>query len=255
MPSQFVWYELMTSDAEAAASFYASVVGWEVEIAAGPSGPYTLLKAAGQMCAGVVGLPDEVRRPGARPGWMGYVRVADMDAALAAWTQRGGIVHRPPAEIPGVGPFAVVADPQGAVLTLFAPVDGAPPPPPPLGTPGTFGWHELLAGDGEAVFPFYAEMFGWAKDTPMDMGPMGTYQLFTAGGAPIGAVMTKPASVPAPSWKFYIHVAGIEPAVARIQDAGGQVVAGPMEVPGEQWIVQAIDPLGASFALVGPKSG
>lgn len=255
MPSQFVWYELMTSNAEAAASFYASVVGWDIEVAAMPGGSYTLLKAAGTRVAGLMTMPDEACHAGSRPGWMGYVRVPDIDATTAAWTHQGGTLHRPATEIPSIGRFAVAADPQGAILTLFAPVTGEAPSALPAGAPGTIGWHELLAADQEQVFPFYAAMFGWAKDTAMDMGPMGVYQIFNAGGAQIGAMMTKPASVPAPFWTFYVHVAGIESAVARIQAGGGQIIAGPMEVPGGQWIVQALDPQGISFALVGPKAG
>jgi predicted enzyme related to lactoylglutathione lyase len=90
----------------------------------------------------------------------------------------------------------------------------------------------------------------------MDMGPMGTYQLFktSAGGESIGGIMTKPPNIPAPFWTYYFQVDGIQAAAARITAAGGSVINGPMEVPGGSWVVQALDPQGAMFALVSAKA-
>lgn len=87
----------------------------------------------------------------------------------------------------------------------------------------------------------------------MDMGEMGIYQIFAHGGAPIGGMMTKPKEVPAPYWLYYINVPAIDAAIERIKAGGGKIVLEPMEVPGGAWIVQALDPQGALFALVGPK--
>ena len=63
---------------------------------------------------------------------------------------------------------------------------------PPAMAPGRFGWNELLAGDVPTVWPFYATMFGWTKADAIDMGPMGTYQLFASGGTSIGGMMNRP---------------------------------------------------------------
>jgi predicted enzyme related to lactoylglutathione lyase len=124
-----------------------------------------------------------------------------------------------------------------------------------MGVPGRPGWHELLTTDGDAAFGFYAGLFGWRKDTGHDMGPMGVYQLFNAGGDAIGGMMTKPASIPGPPfWTYYFNVAGIEPAIGRIEAGGGKIINGPMEVPGGAWIVQALDPQGVMFALVGSRT-
>jgi predicted enzyme related to lactoylglutathione lyase len=164
------------------------------------------------------------------------------------------MVHRAPADIPGVGRFAVVADPQSAVIALFKGTGTSPPAP--ANTPGYAGWRELLAADAAAAFAFYSEMFGWTKGDAADIGPMGTYQLFAlaSGGEPIGGMMTKPPHVPAPFWTYYFQVDGIAAAVARINAAGGTIINGPMEVPGGSWIVQALDPQGAMFALVSAKA-
>lgn len=126
---------------------------------------------------------------------------------------------------------------------------GMQAPPTPHG-PGAPGWRELMAGDMEGAFAFYAALCGWTKDQPYDMGAMGVYQLFAVGGQMTGGIMTKPASVPAPYWGFYFMVDGINAAVDRIKAGGGTVLVGPSQVPGGQWIVQAFDPQGAMFGLL-----
>ena len=121
------------------------------------------------------------------------------------------------------------------------------------GAPGHVGWRELHAGDGPAAFDFYARLFGWTKDEAMDMGPMGVYQLFAAGGQAIGGMMTKTAETPAPYWLYYFNVEAVDAAIARVKAAGGQLLNGPMQVPGGSWIAQCMDPQGAMFAVVGAK--
>jgi predicted enzyme related to lactoylglutathione lyase len=250
-PKTFVWYELMTTDVKAAEAFYRSVVGWTSQ-AWGEPGAYTLMKAGEAMIAGIMTLPKEVCDAGGRPGWVGYVGVDNVDAATAGVRKAGGTVHREPADIPDVGRFAVVADPGGATFMLFTPKGGDGTARDQM-APGHVGWHELYAADWQKAFDFYAGQFGWTKADAMDMGPMGTYQLFAAGGAPIGGMMNKPDAVPMPVWLFYFNVPEIDAAVTSIRAGGGQVVNGPMEVPGGAWIVQATDPQGAMFALVGPR--
>src|SRR5262249_19417219 len=152
------------------------------------------------------------------------------------------------------GRFAMVADPQGSTFSLFKAAAPMGQPPADPNKPGLVGWHELYALDGEKAFPFYAEMFGWTKVEAMDMGEMGVYQLFAAGGAPIGGMMTKPPNVPMPFWNYYFQVDGIGGAMERLKAGGGQVINGPMQVPGDSWIVQGVDPQGAMFSLVSTKA-
>lgn len=252
MANNFVWYELMTTDAKAAESFYAEVVGWKTCDSGVPGVDYTLLLAGDVPVAGLMSLPKEACDAGARPGWVGYVGVDDVDAYVARIGKAGGATHVPPTDIPQVGRFAMVADPQGAVFCLFRPNAEMPQPANPT-QPGNIGWHELMAGDGGKAFDFYAGLFGWTKAEAVDLGPMGRYQLFAAGGQPIGGMMTKPPEVPIPSWSYYFQVDSIAAALERLKAAGASVTNGPMEVPGGSWIVQASDPQGAAFSLVGTK--
>jgi predicted enzyme related to lactoylglutathione lyase len=252
----FVWYELMTTDPGAAAAFYAGVVGWTATDSGMPGMQYTLLNAGPAQVAGIMALPDGAKAMGAGPAWDGYIAVADVDVAAASVVAAGGKLYKPPQDIPGIGRFAVMGDPHGASFVLFrgAPGDEAPAAAP--SAPGHVGWHELNAGDGAAAFDFYSALFGWEKHEAMDMGPAGTYQLFGlagSGNASMGGMMTKMPEMPRAQWLYYFNVEAIDAAVERIHGAGGKVVNGPMEVPGGSWIVNAVDPQGALFALVAPR--
>ena len=123
-------------------------------------------------------------------------------------------------------------------------------------TPGWIGWHELMTTDWQKGFDFYASQFGWVKSTAMDMGPMGTYQLFkpSEGAADVGGMMTD-SQAPKPYWLFYFVVDDIDDALKRVTERKGELLMGPMEVPGGAWIIQATDPQGALFALVGMRKG
>ncbi|PSJ61305.1 VOC family protein [Pseudaminobacter soli (ex Li et al. 2025)] len=250
-PSKFVWYELMTSDVDAAEKFYKTVVGWNSEQwGGGDEMHYVIMKAGDAGVAGLMAIPDEAA--GMNPAWVGYIYAADVDAETESVRKDGGKVFRAPADIPEVGRFSVVTDPQGAVFMLFTPKGEGGASAAQM-TPGHIGWHELLATDWKSAFDFYSKHFQWSKGDAVDMGPMGTYQLFTAGGDAIGGMMTKPPQIPSPYWLYYFNVADIDEAVERVLKNKGQVVMGPMEVPGGAWIVQGIDPQGALFALVGSR--
>ena len=185
--------------------------------------------------------------------WFGYVAVASVDASTAAVTAQGGQVYFQPTDIPGVGRFAVVADPQGAAFALFQGTGGGDQPHDQESL-GHVGWHELHAGNLEAAMAFYGTLFGWERKDAMDMGEMGPYQMFGIAGHTLGGMMKNPADSPAPPhWNYYFNVASIDKAVEAVKAAGGRVVMGSQEVPGGQFIIAGIDPQGAAFALLGGK--
>jgi uncharacterized protein len=253
MPSQFFWHELMTSDVKAAEKFYSAVMGWKVTDSGAPGQQYTLFNVGDRGVAGMLAITPDMAEHGARPGWLGYIAADDVDQAVVRLKQEGGKVHIEPRDAPGIIRFAMVADPQGAPFYIAKGLLPNPPPPLDNSMPGTVGWNELMASDGQAAFAFYSKMFGWTKDQAVDMGPMGIYQLFAAGGQAIGGMMTKPAALPVPFWGFYFNVAAIDAGTERIKAVGGTILNGPMQVPGGQWVVQAMDPQGAAFNLVALK--
>jgi len=248
----FVWYELLTTDVVSATEFYSAVIGWSVT-EAGMDRPYRILNTEGRGIGGMLALPQDALNQGARPSWIGYIGVSDVDAEVGRLAGMGGGLYRAAETIPGVGRFAVVHDAEQAPFVLFTPTpDGGGPARLAPGTPGDIGWRELHATDREAAFAFYAEMFGWTKAEVIDLGPMGLYQLVASDGATLGGMMTRMAAMPGAFWLYYINVEDINAAMARVTASGGQVVNGPHQVPGGSWIAHALDREGAFFAMVGP---
>lgn len=249
----FTWYELLTTDTAAAKAIYGTVVGWGTQPSPNAEIDYTLFTLGATPVAGLMEQPEQAKAMGAPPSWLGYVDVEDVDATTDQVKRLGGSVYVQPSDIPNVGRFAVLADPQGAVFGLLKWSTPGMAQSSEPGTPGRVGWHELMAVDWEKAFAFYSELFGWQKGEAVNMGAMGIYQLFTADGQPIGGMFNKPPMLPVPFWLYYFNVKGIDAAAERVKSAGGQILNGPMEVPGGSWIVQCSDPQRAMFALVGPK--
>ncbi|HET7221027.1 MAG TPA: VOC family protein [Vicinamibacterales bacterium] len=243
-----VWYELMTTDTKAAETFYKNVVGWTAAPFEGSPQPYTTFSRGGDVpVAGLMKRPDDMKAP---PFWAMYVAVPKLEDAVAHITRLGGRTYSPLIEVPTVGRMQMMADPQGAAFYIIEPARGERRPE---GTPeiGEASWHELMTTDAPAAMKFYSEVFGWQPSETMDMGPMGKYHMFNRPHGMIGGMMNKPqemANVP-PNWQIYFRVPDITAAVERIKANGGQILNGPMEVPGGDWIVNAMDPQGAAFSL------
>jgi predicted enzyme related to lactoylglutathione lyase len=251
-PSSFIWYELLTDDVEAATAFYSNVVGWSVTPSGQPGMDYQFWTTDGRAVGGLMALPQAAAANGMRPAWLGYVNVADVDDAIARVKRSGGSVLMPGTTIPQVGRVALVADPQGGAFYVMAPLGTGSSPSFAPGQVGHAAWNELHTTDWRAALGFYQRLLGWQEAGTMDMGPMGTYVMFNAGGAPIGGMMNS-TNVPRPLWLYYFGVEEIGAAKQRVEAGGGRVVNGPHEVPGGGWMIQATDPKGTMFALFGPK--
>lgn len=248
----FAWYELVTTDPAAAGVFYSEVIGWRVKDASTPALAYSLFADGDAPVCGLMDLPDEGRRLGATPRWIGYVAVDDVDARAAQISRLGGAVFVPPTTS-NIGRISIVADPQEATFGLLAELSYGDRQAGGLDAPGRVGWHELLAVDRNRIFDFYGEVFGWQKDSESD--PAEFYQLFSAGGQTIGGMLTKLPSVSHSFWLHYINVDDIGAAAERVNALGGRVLQGPIELPDGCWIIRCADPQGALFALQGPYQG
>jgi predicted enzyme related to lactoylglutathione lyase len=238
----------MTNDPAAAIAFYTSVIGWKTQ----PwDAHYTMITTAQGPIGGVMKLPEEASKMGAPPSWSGYVQVDDASATVAAVKELGGRVHVEPQEIPKVGRFAVIADPQGAAISVIQPNEDMTPRD--REKHGEICWHELLSSDAPAGLAFYEKLFGWKKHSEFDMGPMGKYLLFgKEEGKDLGGMFTKSKDMPMPpAWIYYVRVDDLDASVERAKSKGGKLMNGPMEVPGGMRIAQLTDPQGAFFALHG----
>jgi predicted enzyme related to lactoylglutathione lyase len=241
---RFIWHELLTNDTAAAAAFYPKVVPWRTQPSSMPG--YTLWMAGQTQIGGLMTLPPDAA--GSPPHWLIYVGTPSVDATCGQAQGLGARVLKVPADIPNVGRFAVLSDPQGATFALFTPGAGSPPPGPQPAQ-GAFSWHELATTDVAGALRFYGELFGWRKGAGHDMGAMGVYQIFEHAGNQVGGMANVQGPSTPPSWLSYVHVADSNRAVAAAKAGGGRLLHGPMEVPGGSWIALLMDPQGGAFAV------
>jgi len=242
------WHDMMTKDPDASVAFYTALFGWEVRDV--PMGPmtYKMIHAAGRGIGGFVpleGAPDEVPSH-----WIGYVTTEDVDAHCERANANGGNTCVPPMDIPGVGRFAVVTDPGGAVYSPFKGASDEWQPPENPMAEGLICWNELMTNDIAGAKRFYGETVGWTWHEK-DMGEMGTYYMPVSDGQERGGMMANPAGVEAPShWLPYMAVDDVDAAFAKAQGLGATVFVPPQDIPGVGRFAVLADPVGAAcFAL------
>lgn len=263
MPNQhgeFIWYELLTGDADAAQQFYSAVLGWDIPPSVMPDIDYRILHAREDGAdplpvGGLMQLTEEMRSAGARPVWLGYIAVDDVDKAIASITAAGGSVQMPATDIADVGRIALLTDPQGTPFYVMRGLNNDTSYAFAFDRPrvGHCAWNELNTSDAAAAKDFYFREFGWSKDGEMDMGPMGAYEFIRHNGV-IGAMMPMAEEMPVPLWHYYFRVTDIDAAVQTVQANGGTVFLGPDEIPGGDFVIKGFDPQGALFSLIGRKT-
>jgi len=239
----FVWHDHLAKDPKAAIAFYTEVIGWKSQ----PFGDshYTMIVGSQGPLGCIMELPAEAAKM-MPPHLTGNVQVADVDGTCALVKKLGGKVYKDPSDIPTVGRFAVIADPQGASIAVFKP--NSPMQAHDETKEGEVCWNELLTTDQAAAFKFYSEIFGWKTLQEMDMGEMGTYRLFGVGEKRIGGMMNAPKGAPT-AWLYYFETSNLDAALDRAKKKGAKVLSGPMPVPTGSRIVQLLDTQGAVFAL------
>lgn len=250
--SPFVWHELMVPNPGSSPSFYKSITGWDTQPF---PGDYTLWVNGEAPIGGLMELSKELASNGVPPHWLHYVGVEDVDATAWRAEELGGHINVPPTDIPDVGRFAILADPQNAVFAIYKSNQGNGA----AGAPafGEFSWHELGTTDREAAWDFYSRLFGWRETSTMDMGDGMVYQMFAVdGGQPMGGLykISKELEGMPPNWMGYVLVPSVDDAVAAVKSGGGQVLNGPMEIPGGR-VAVFTDPQGAAFAAHETTSG
>jgi predicted enzyme related to lactoylglutathione lyase len=247
-----IWYELLTNDSKASTAFYESVIGWKVPPAA-PGTPhgYQMIDTAGAHVGGMMQLTDDMKKNGAKPTWLFYVGVDDVGATAKKVEPAGGKLLMQPFDIPGAGRAAMVADPQGIPFYVMrGSTDGMSTAFERTGM-GKCNWNELATPDQASANAFYAALFGWTYPDKMPMGEAGDYVFIAVGDERIGATMKQGDKQPS-GWTFYFRVPDIDAAVEKVKAGGGQVHAGPMDVPGGDRVIVASDPQGVPFGIAAP---
>ncbi len=238
-----VWHELSTSSVDKATSFYSDLLGWGVEVWKPGEMDYPMISVDGTTHGGFQ--PAEAGRPSF---WFGHIAVADTDEAAGKATARGATVLAGPMEVPEIGRFALIRDPQGAVCSLYTPVGEGP------AAEGVFAWDELMTEDVEASTAFYTDVAGWTT-SEMDMGDM-TYTMFVAGdGTQVAGCLPKPEMAPSSAWVTYLTTPDTDASVKKAEKLGAMTLAEPFDIPGVGRIAVMADPLGAAFGLFQPAAG
>ncbi len=259
----FIWYELLTTDADAAGDFYGKVIGWTSVRSEQPGMDYRFFSSGDGSnpkdgVGGYMAITPEMAEGGARPAWVGYIAVDDVDASAASIIAEGGSLLMPAMDLSGVGRMAMAADPQGAPFYIMRGFSDETSHSFAANEPkiGHCAWNELSTTKPGAAKIFYGEQFGWVSGDSMDMGPMGSYDFLKVGddrAHNLGAVYTMVPEDPQPHWLFYFRAADIDAAIEAIKSNGGRILQEPVEIPGGGFSLVAYDPQGAAFGLVGER--
>jgi predicted enzyme related to lactoylglutathione lyase len=257
---QFIWRDLTTSDPEKAGAFYTQLFGWTVRPQEMGNGvTYRVISNAGVEMGGIMGTADAGLSPDQVPShWLSHILVNDVDAIAVRAGELGGTVHSEPQDIPGVGRFAVIADPQGgtfSALSVLAPDAGVDPT---ADVPqGGVVWNELLTGDIDGAVAFYTALFGYEAQA-QDVQDYGQYVLLKLGaatdGPPIAGIGPKGPRMAVAAWGVYFRVANIEEARARIAELGGQNHTDIIHIPRTGRMSVVTDPTGAFFSVLEPEA-
>jgi uncharacterized protein len=234
---KFVWHENYSGDPDATRQFYNQLLGWETEAWKPGEADYAMIRSGDQVHGGIVQAPE-----GGSPGWLGSVLVEDVDETARKAEAAGGQIVAAPMDVPDIGRVAVLADPQGAVISAYAPAGDAPNPE------GTFVWDELHTSDPAAAADFYTEVFGWTTQS-MEMGEVGTYTIFKrAGDADVGGALTAPGGAPT-QWVPYIATGDVDSTAARAKELGGTLIQEATDIPNMGRFALIQDPAGGTFGL------
>jgi predicted enzyme related to lactoylglutathione lyase len=239
-PGTFCWADLGTTDADAAKAFYTGVFGWEaVDAPAGDAGTYTTFKLDGRDVAALYEMGEE-ERESLTPHWSSYVSVEDVDALAPRVLELGGEVLAHPFDVMQSGRMTALKDPTGATVHLWQPREQAG-----AGRDNAAGcmvWNELATPDPARARDFFGELLGWTLE-PEESG----YGVIKNNGALNGGIRPPQDGEPT-HWLVYFTTEKCDEAIGKIREAGGSVIAGPMDTPVGR-VAAVRDPQGAAFAL------
>ena len=242
----FVWHELITTDGAGAEKFYAELLGWTFRhtVISG-NRLYRLIDANGREQGGMFEMSPQEGIPA---HWCGYVSVPDVDEAIKLAKQHGGKVPCEPIDVPHVGRFASVLDPEGAGFTVYRDAHGDTPAPEMPG-PGDFCWDSLTAHDGERALAFYSAVVGWKRG---NFGDAPGLFFATSSGDTIADVDSPRGDSPS-FWTTHVVVAGLSESRTKAENLGAKIIVAEIKVPNVGQMAIISDPWGAVISLFEPQ--
>jgi len=244
-PGTVTWVDLMTTNPEAARTFYGALFGWTFDIGGPESGGYAMAKYEGRNTAGIGGQPPGAQFP---PAWSVYFGTSDLDATVAAVKEGGGTLVMGPMDVMEEGRLAFFADPTGAHFGAWQPKrhHGAQL----VDEPGAMTWFEVNTRDAAKARDFYSRVFG-LEAKKLEGGMPTEYWTLHKGPRTVAGVlqMTKEWEGVPPHWMTYFAVADLDVAVKRIPELGGTISVPPFATPYGRMAV-VTDPAGAAFSII-----
>lgn len=252
MASQFFWYELLTTDLDRSLAFFAGLFDCEVLVTEEqPPAYFVAPKGTNSPLFGVIGIvPGE----GVRSHWVGYLRVDDLDKAVALTEEAGGTLHAisddEEGRTEGDPRYAIVTDPEGAVINLNEGVTlSGNVASVNMTEEGRLAWIELLTTDREGAAEFYKTIADFDVGPEHERAQEGVAHTLSRGGRTFGLMRDLPAGSPVPPhWVFYRRVPDLELAIRHVRALGGFMYEDPAEVDGGRRVLM-LDPTGAPVAL------
>ena len=246
---QFSWVDLMTPSMDASTRFYSQLFGWSSEPTSDDGGGlYAMSRLGGVDIAGMGEMSADMKKAGVPPTWSSYVTVEDADAMAARAEKLGAKLQMPVIDIEKegtlVGRMTILADPEGARLSIWQP--GGHAGAGITNEPGSFCWNELLTRDSAAATGFYGDLFGWKF---RDIGD--GYREIMHGDRANGGVLPwreEMGDVPA-HWGVYFAVEDCDVAVEKVRELGGELLMGPVQIDPGRFALVA-DSVGASFYVM-----
>lgn len=241
------WIDLSTTDPAGAQQFYGAIFGWQFDVnPTDQGGEYIMATKGGKSAAGMMQQQPELAAMGMPSMWNTYVTVNSIDETVAKAEPAGGSVMMPSMQVMDSGKMAVIGDPTGAAICLWEAGEhiGAEV----VNEHGALTWNECQTPDVAAAAKFYGELFGWGTDE-MDMGPQGTYTVFTLDADGVAGGMTPPMDEVPPHWSTIFAVDDTDGCVETARQAGGSIIVEPFDIPiGRQAVIA--DPQGAVFSVI-----
>jgi len=243
----FVWHDLLTYDEAKAVAFYTRLLGWQTERVNLGENQYTVFAKGETMIAGTMPLPAEPTVP---PHWLVQISVTDLEETKRLAVELGGRVIVTAVEVLGIGRFAVLADPDGALFAVHQSTGKKEYRPAPTG-PGYFCWYEVATHHPTEAKNFYRQLFNWGHKELPEAAAGETYTVFSQAGNDVAGMMNIPADAPYPAhWLAYIESADLEADVARAESLGGTILLPITENPNNMGSFAVLqDPTGGVFAL------
>ena len=242
---KFVWFEHLSNDLGTASAFYQSLFGWRTERIAMGAEQYPMIHNGAQAIGGLRPAPS-----GQRSYWLPYLSVRDVDLSFRAVIAAGATQLAPPADIGHFGRGAVIADPGGAVLSIWADAkaDRADIDTTPV---GDWFWTELWTPGERRALAFYETMFGFSH-TSMDMGGLGTYYVLNKDGKARAGIARSVDPKAHAMWLAYVKVSDADETAEKAAKLRGDVITSPRDVAGVGRLGVLVDPTGAALASIAP---